>query len=376
MRNKVARLLALLALSFTSFVFVTPVNAVTSTEYSATYSSLCPSNPTSGSDDQIAVVLDYKNARSSEVLCITVPAYSIGDAGEQTAREVLALLQTSSRLSFSANGFGMVDKINNFGSSNDWKFWIGGSSTQTVSSTVAGLVINSNIATVTTSSNHEFKVGHYVDVYKGSDWYDSATIASVPSSTTFTFAKTAADGTVSGVTTSSFSAGRWRYQPGFGQFPRNQNLSAHVQYPALTSNRWHESPVGDGSAVVFDGAVFGWRASYDALAPQSYSSVSVTTTSTTPTPTPTATNSSAKQIARVSEEVAGLRSIKLDLERKNRSKLVKVFFKPAKGKSVFIGSRKANIKGDISITTRKKLSKGGTVIFKIGKKKVGEVVVN
>ena len=375
MRNKVARLLALLALSFTSFVFVTPVNAVTSTEYSATYSSLCPSNPTSGSEDQIAVVLDYKNARSSEVLCITVPAYLIGDAGEQTAREVLALLQTSSRLSFSANGSGMVVKINNFESSDYWKFWIGGSSTQTVSSTVAGLVINSNIATVTTSSNHEFKVGHYVDVYKGSDWYDSATIASVPSSTTFTFAKTAADGTVSGVTTSSFSAGRWRYQPGFGQFPRNQNLSAHVQYPALTSNRWHESPVGDGTAVVFDGAVFGWRASYDALAPQSYSPDSVTATSTTPTATNSAT-SSAKQIARVSEEVAGLRSIKLDLERKNRSKLVTISFKPAKGKSVFIGSSKANIKGDISITTRKKLSKGGTVIFRIGNKKVGEVVVN
>lgn len=375
MRNKVARLLALLALSFTSVVFVTPVNAVTSTEYNATYSSLCPSNPTSGSDDQIAVVLDYKNARSSEVLCITVPAYLLGDAGEQTAREVLALLQTSSRLSFSANGWGMVDKINNFGSSNDWKFWIGGSSTQTVSSTVAGLVINSNIATVTTSSNHEFKVGHYVDVYKGSTWYDSATIASVPSSTTFTFAKTAANETVSGVTTSSFSAGRWRYQPGFGQYPRNQDGSAHVQYPALTSNRWHESPVGDGYAVVFDGAVFGWRASYDALAPQSYSPVSVTTTSTTPTATNSAT-SSAKQIARVSEEVAGLRSIKLDLERKDRSKLVTISFKPAKGKSVFIGSRKANSKGDISITTRKKLSKGGTVIFKIGKKKVGEVVVN
>jgi hypothetical protein len=372
MRNKVARLLALLALSFTSFVFVTPVNAVTSTEYNATYSSLCPSNPTSGSDDQIAVVLDYKNARSSEVLCITVPTYLLGDAGEQTAREVLALLQTSSRLSFSANGFGMVNTINNFGSSNDWKFWIGGSSTQTVSSTVAGLVINSNIATVTTSSNHQFKVGHYVDVYKGSTWYDSATIESVPSSTTFTFAKTAANETVSGVTTSSFSAGRWRYQPGFGQFPRNQDGSAHVQYPALTSNRWHESPVGDGSAVVFDGAVFGWRASYDALAPQSYSPNPVTIT----TPTPTPTNSSAKQIARVSEEVAGLRSIKLDLELKYRSKLVTVSFKPAKGKSVFIGSSKANIKGDISITTRKKLSKGGTVIFKIGKKKVGEVVVN
>lgn len=374
MRNKVARLLALLALSFTSFVFVTPVNAVTSTEYSATYSSLCPSNPTSGSEDQIAVVLDYKNVRSSEVLCITVPAYLIGDAGEQTAREVLALLQTSSRLSFSAN-FGMVDKINNFGSYNDWKFWLGGSSTQTVSSTVAGLVINSNIATVTTSSNHEFKVGHYVDVFKGSDWYGSETIASVPSPTTFTFAKTAADETVSGVTTSSFSAGRWRYQPGFGQFPRNQNGSAHVQYPALTSNRWHESPVGDGSAVVFDGAVFGWRASNDALAPQNYSPDSVTTTSATATTTNTAT-STARQIARVSEEVAGLRSIKLDLQRIDRSELVTISFKPVKGKSVFIGSRRANAKGDVSITTRKKLSKGGTVIFKIGKKQVGEVVVN
>jgi hypothetical protein len=56
--------------------------------------------------------------------------------------------------------------------------------------------------------------------------------------------------------------------------------------------------------------------------------------------------------------------------------LVTISFKPAKGKSVFIGSRKANSKGDISITTRKKLSKGGSIIFKIGKKKVGEVLVN
>lgn len=372
-KKKVSTVTAVL-LIVASFITATPASAVTSSEQSANYSTLCPSAPVSGVNDQIAVVIDYKNARASEILCVTVPAYVKGDAGEQSAREVLQLLQTNNSLTLNINGFGMVDKINSIGSSNDWKFWIGGSSAQTVSGAVSALSINSNIATVTTSSSHEFKVGHYVDIYKGTNWYDSATIDSVPTSTTFTYAKTAANENVSGVTTASFSAGKWRYQPGFGQHPRNQDGSAHVQYPALTSGRWHESPVGDSYAVVFDGAVFGWRASYDDLAPQTYS----TTTSAvvTVSPTPSQIASSVINNASVSSEVAGFRNLKINLADKDKGKLVTAFYKPKKGKLVRIGSKKANQKGDISLNTKIKLKKGGTVIFRIGNKKVGEVLVN
>jgi hypothetical protein len=59
-----------------------------------------------------------------------------------------------------------------------------------------------------------------------------------------------------------------------------------------------------------------------------------------------------------------------------KGKKIDVFYQSATGKLTKIVTEKANKKGDISVKTKMKLKKGGNIIFRIGKKKVGEVVVN
>lgn len=87
-----------------------------------------------------------------------------------------------------------------------------------VSRTVSNKALTSNVATITTSATHGFKVGQSV-VIAGVDttFNGTYTIASTPSGTTFTYAKTAADVTsaASGGTVTSNSA----QFPAAGSYP-------------------------------------------------------------------------------------------------------------------------------------------------------------
>jgi hypothetical protein len=80
--------------------------------------------------------------------------------------------------------------------------------------------------------------------------------------------------------------------------------------------------------------------------------------------------------ATIIKTITGARSIKLNLEPAMNGKKIDVFYQSATGKLTKIVTEKANKKGDISVKTKMKLKKGGNIIFRIGKKKVGEVVVN
>jgi hypothetical protein len=80
--------------------------------------------------------------------------------------------------------------------------------------------------------------------------------------------------------------------------------------------------------------------------------------------------------ATIIKTITGARSIKLNLEPAMKGKKIDVFYQSATGKLTKIVTEKANKKGDISVKTKMKLKKGGNIIFRIGKKKVGEVVVN
>ena len=80
--------------------------------------------------------------------------------------------------------------------------------------------------------------------------------------------------------------------------------------------------------------------------------------------------------ATIIKTITGARSIKLNLEPEMKGKKIDVFYQSATGKLTKIVTEKANKKGDISVKTKMKLKKGGNIIFKIGNKIVGEVVVN
>ena len=192
---------------------------------------------------------------------------------------------------------------------------------------------------------------------------------------------------------------------------------------ALTTNSWTESACGDASMLVKDAAVIGWRPNQDwnnssslymPTGPSDFASlcpassfergkarvavvlqfaggatdrvecVKVANLQITNEPsggdstvaTPVTTPVLNEPVATIIKTITGARSIKLNLEPSMKGKKVDVFYQSATGKLTKIVTQKANKKGDISVKTKMKLKKGGNIIFKIGKKKVGEVLVN
>jgi hypothetical protein len=94
------------------------------------------------------------------------------------------------------------------------------------------------------------------------------------------------------------------------------------------------------------------------------------------TGTPVAAPVVTVPVASIIKTITGAKSIKLNLEPNVKGKKIDVFYQSATGKLTKIDTKTANKKGDISLKTKIKLKKGGNIIFKIGKKTVGEVLVN
>jgi len=192
---------------------------------------------------------------------------------------------------------------------------------------------------------------------------------------------------------------------------------------ALTTTSWTESACGDASMLVKDAAVIGWRPNQDwnnpaslyvptgssdfaTLCPSSsfergkarvavvlqfaggasdrVECVKLANLLITNEPSsggstvaaPVTTPVVKEPAATIIKTITGARSIKLNLEPAMKGKKIDVFYQSATGKLTKIVTEKANKKGDISVKTKMKLKKGGNIIFRIGKKKVGEVVVN
>lgn len=192
---------------------------------------------------------------------------------------------------------------------------------------------------------------------------------------------------------------------------------------ALTTTSWTESACGDASMLVKDAAVIGWRPNQDwnnssslyvptgpsdfaSLCPTSafergkarvavvlqfaggaidrvecvkVANLQITNDSSSgdsTVATPITIPVVKEPVATIIKTITGARSIKLNLEPSVQGKKIDVFYQSATGKLTKIVTKKANKKGDISVKTKMKLKKGGNIIFKIGKKKVGEVVVN
>jgi len=214
----------------------------------------------------------------------------------------------------------------------------------------------------------------------------------------------------------------WGFWLGNSVWNSNSGCSNYLT-SALTTTSWTESACGDASMLVKDAAVIGWRPNQDWNNPASlyvptgssdfatlcHSSsfergkarvavvlqfaggasdrvecVKLANLLITNEPSsggstvaaPVTTPVVKEPAATIIKTITGARSIKLNLEPAMKGKKIDVFYQSATGKLTKIVTEKANKKGDISVKTKMKLKKGGNIIFRIGKKKVGEVVVN
>ncbi|GDX16930.1 hypothetical protein LBMAG05_02260 [Actinomycetes bacterium] len=214
----------------------------------------------------------------------------------------------------------------------------------------------------------------------------------------------------------------WGFWLGNSVWNSNSGCSNYFT-SALTTTSWTESACGDASMLVKDAAVIGWRPNQDwnnatslyvptgssdfaTLCPSSafergkarvavvlqfaggasdrVECVKLANLLITNEPSRGGTNVAApvtipvvkEPTATIIKTITGARSIKLNLEPAMKGKKIDVFYQSATGKLTKIVTEKANKKGDISVKTKMKLKKGGNIIFKIGNKIVGEVVVN
>ncbi len=214
----------------------------------------------------------------------------------------------------------------------------------------------------------------------------------------------------------------WGFWLGNSVWNSNSGCSNYLT-SALTTTSWTESACGDASMLVKDAAVIGWRPNQDwnnatslyvptgssdfaTLCPSSsfergkarvavvlqfaggasdrVECVKLANLLITNEPSsggstvaaPVTTPVVKEPAATIIKTITGARSIKLNLEPAMKGKKIDVFYQSATGKLTKIVTKKANKKGDISVKTKIKLKKGGNIIFRIGNKKVGEVVVN
>jgi hypothetical protein len=215
----------------------------------------------------------------------------------------------------------------------------------------------------------------------------------------------------------------WGFWLGNSVWNSNSGCSNYLT-SALTTSTWAESACGDASMLVRDASVIGWRPNQDwnnatslyvptgssdfaTLCPTStfergkarvavvlqfaggtptdrvecvkISNLQITSepsNSGSTTGTPVAAPVVTVSVASIIKTITGAKSIKLNLEPNVKGKKIDVFYQSATGKLTKIDSKTANKKGDISLKTKIKLKKGGNIIFKIGKKTVGEVLVN
>jgi hypothetical protein len=214
----------------------------------------------------------------------------------------------------------------------------------------------------------------------------------------------------------------WGFWLGNSVWNSNSGCSNYLT-SALTTTSWTESACGDASMLVKDAAVIGWRPNQDwnnatslyvptgssdfaTLCPSSsfergkarvavvlqfaggasdrVECVKLANLLITNEPSSGGSTVAApvtipvvkEPTATIIKTITGARSIKLNLEPAMKGKKIDVFYQSATGKLTKIVTEKANKKGDISVKTKMKLKKGGNIIFRIGKKKVGEVVVS
>ena len=214
----------------------------------------------------------------------------------------------------------------------------------------------------------------------------------------------------------------WGFWLGNSVWNSNSGCSNYLT-SALTTTSWTESACGDASMLVKDAAVIGWRPNQDWNNPASLYVPTGSSDFATLCPSSSFERGKARVAvvlqfaggasdrvecvklanllitnepssggstvaapvtipvvkepeATIIKTITGARSIKLNLEPAMKGKKIDVFYQSATGKLTKIVTEKANKKGDISVKTKMKLKKGGNIIFKIGNKIVGEVVVN
>jgi hypothetical protein len=114
---------------------------------------------------------------------------------------------------------------------------------KTASRTISNVALTSNVATITTASAHGYSTGDTVTVDASNNTFDgSYTITTVPTSTTFTYAKVNADitsavatGTVIG--TAYTGTYRWQFLQ-FGNYALATNGSNKVQYYDINASSY------------------------------------------------------------------------------------------------------------------------------------------
>ena len=162
-----------------------------------------------------------------------------------------------------------------------------------------------------------------------------------------------------------------------GSFATTTSFGCAYPNPKIFSN-WELSGCGVSSFTPGDKSVYAWKFSSGSEAPQRRW-----------TETPTSSGGSSNSVvpvisvqpvtqnpASISKSFTGTTTLKLNLVKTYKNTNIGIFYLDSKGKEIRIGSKKTNKNGNFSFKTKRKIPVGGKILFKLGNKNLGEVVVN
>ena len=141
---------------------------------------------------------------------------------------------------------------------------------------------------------------------------------------------------------------------------------------------WELSDCGVSSFIPADKVVYAWKFSSGSEAPQRRWTESVSNSggsNNSITQPIIVAQPEIKNQATYSRNFTGTTTLKLDLVKTYKDTNITIYYLDAKGKEIKIGSKRTNKNGDISFKTKRKLPEGGKIVFKLGKKQVGEVAI-
>ena len=164
-----------------------------------------------------------------------------------------------------------------------------------------------------------------------------------------------------------------------GQFATTNSFGCAYSNPKVFNN-WELSDCGISSFIPADKVVYAWKFASGSEAPQRRWTETVVNSggsnNSVPAITVNTKTTEIKNPASIGTNSSGVSTIKLDLVKTYQNAKIEISFLDKKGKTIKIRSIKTNKNGDLSFTTKRKFESGGKIIFKLGKKKVGEVLVN
>lgn len=145
-------------------------------------------------------------------------------------------------------------------------------------------------------------------------------------------------------------------------------------------NNWELSDCGISSFIPADKVVYAWKFASGSETPQRRWTESVANSGGSRNSAPAidvkTSTTEIKNPASIRTDSNGVSTLKLDLAKTYQNAKIQISFLDKKGKAIQLGTKKLNKNGDLTFKTKRKIQSGGKIIFKFGKKKVGEILIN